>query len=311
MRPTGSSSSPSRLCATLLLTALLVPQQGLRAQDRPHTQPHVWPDLHSIKVVDVFNLFPNVGALIYVAEPNDFGLPPGIVATCTGTLIHERVLLVAGHCTAPTAGGLLPFIKAFVTFSPNALDRSTWRPVSDFAFHPSLPPCPPPEGCVFDGLDPGILDIGLVFLKRPVRHISPAQLARPGILETDRAAGSFMLVPGYGFLNSLPGGPNGGMPPPTSEWDGWRRVKISKLQQVVDNEWASWSLPGVVCYGDSGAPTFFSPDPFTDRSHDRIVAVASDGGWVCFSRDDRARVDTSAAQDWIKETIVSVLSMPR
>ena len=93
-----------------------------------------------------------------------------------------------------------------------------------------------------------------------------------------------------------------------SEWDGWRRIKISKLQKVVDQEWASWSLPGVVCYGDSGAPTFFSPDPFASRSHDRIVAVVSDGGWVCFSRDDRARVDTSAAQDWI-ETIAGVLSL--
>ena len=72
MRPTGSSSSPRRLFAALLLTALLMPPQGLRAEDKPY----VWPDLHAIKVVDVFNLFPNVGALIYVAEPNDFGSLP-------------------------------------------------------------------------------------------------------------------------------------------------------------------------------------------------------------------------------------------
>ena len=120
-------------------------------------------DLSSIRVVDALNLFPNVGALIYFAEPNDFGIPPGPLVHCTVTLIHERAALVAGHCTAPTVGGLLPFIKAFVTFSPNALDRSTWRAVSGFAFHPSLPPCPPPVGCTFQGLDPGILDIGLVF----------------------------------------------------------------------------------------------------------------------------------------------------
>jgi len=307
---TRSSSNPRRLLAALLLTALSLSQQGPRAQSRSGA-PYALPDLHSIKVVDVFNLFPNVGALIYVAGPNDFGLPPGIVATCTGTLIHERVLLVAGHCTAPTAGGLLPFIKAFVTFSPNALDRSTWRPVSDFAYHPSLPPCPPPEGCTGEGLDTGVLDIGLVFLSRPVRNITPAKLARPGTLETDRASRAFMIVPGYGFLDSLPGGPHGGMSPPPSEWDGWRRIKISKLREVVDNEWASWSLPGVVCYGDSGAPTFFSTDPFSNRSRDRIVAVASDGGWVCFSRDDRARVDTISAQNWINDTIASTLSPGR
>jgi hypothetical protein len=53
-----------------------------------------------------------------------------------------------------------------------------------------------------------------------------------------------------------------------------------------------------VCYGDSGAPTFFSA---------RVVAVASDGGFVCDSRDDRARVDTTAAQDWIRQTIDVVI----
>ena len=180
--------------------------------------------------------------------------------------------------------------------------------MSDFAFHPSLPPCPPPEGCTFRGLDPGILDIGLVFLSRPVRDITPAKLARPGTLETARAARSPMIVPGYGFLDSVPGGPHGGMPPPISEWDGWRRIKFSTLRRVVDNEWASWSLPGVVCYGDSGAPTFFNSDPFGGRSHDRLAAVASDGGWVCFSGDDRARIDTTAAQDWISRTIARVLS---
>jgi hypothetical protein len=252
------------------------------------------------------NLYPNVGALIAFAEPNDFGIPPGVLTNCTGTLIHERVFLLAGHCTAPTADGILPFIKFFVTFSPTALDRSTWRPVSSFAFHPSLPPCPPPDYCTFQGRDPGILDIGLVFLSQPVRDIEPAKLAHPTTLETAPwVANTFMILPGYGFLDSLPSG----FPPPISEWDGLRRIKISRLQQVVDNEWASWSLPGVVCYGDSGAPTFFNAQPMAGRSHERIVAVASDGGGPCFSRDDRARVDTTAAQDWIRATIRKVLNV--
>ena len=75
--------------------------------------------------------------------------------------------------------------------------------------------------------------------------------------------------------------------------------KISRLQTVVDNEWASWSVPGIVCYGDSGAPTFFSA---------RVVAVASDGG-DCYEHDYRARVDTTAAQDWIRQTIADVLGL--
>ena len=287
--------------SVLLSLALLFTPVDAHAQDNTETVGQ--PDLASIRVVDALNLFPNVGALIYFAEPNDFGIPPGIVTQCSGTLIHERAFLVAGHCTAATGGTLLPFIRAFVTLSPNALDRSAWREVSGLAYHPSIPPCPAPDFCTFRGLDPGILDIGLVFLSRPVRDVQPATLGRPGTLESDRAAGQFMIVAGYGFLNSVPGG----IPPPISEWDGLRRLKISRLQRVVDNEWASWSLPGIVCYGDSGAPTFFNDHPFAGRSRERVVAVASDGGDVCFSRDDRARVDTKEAQDWIHQTIADAV----
>ena len=190
-----------------------------------------------------------------------------------------------------------------MTLSPNARDPSAWREVSGLAYHPSIPPCPPPDFCTFRGLDPGILDIGLVFLRRPVRDIQPATLARPGTLESDRAAGQLMIVAGYGFLNALPDG----SPPPISEWDGLRRLKISRLRRVVDNEWASWSLPGIVCYGDSGAPTFFNDHPFLGRAGERVVAVASDGGDVCFTRDDRARVDTKEAQDWIRQTIAAAV----
>ena len=159
--------------SVLLSLALLFTPVDARAQDKPETVGQS--DLSSIRVVDALNLFPNVGALIYFAEPNDFGIPPGIVTQCSGTLIHERAFLVAGHCTAATGGTLLPFIKAFVTLSPNALDRSAWREVSGLAYHPSIPPCPPPDFCTFRGLDPGILDIGLVFLRRPVRDITAGE----------------------------------------------------------------------------------------------------------------------------------------
>ena len=292
-----SAHRVSGLFGAALLIILVVLTPGLRAERPPRASRSVPDSLATVKIVDVLNLFSNVGALIFDVEPNDAGFPPGVITHCTGTLIHERVVLLAGHCTAPTAGGLLPFIKVYVSFSPNALDRSTWRAVSDLAWHPSIPPCPPPDFCTFQGLDPGILDVGLVFLSRPVRHIAPARLAKPGTLETAGAAGKLMIVAGYGHLDSLPGGGA----PPDSEWDGLRRIKISRLRTVVDNEWASWSVPGIVCYGDSGAPTFFSA---------RVVAVASDGG-DCYEHDYRARVDTTAAQDWIRQTIADVLGLPR
>ena len=72
------------------------------------------------------------------------------------------------------------------------------------------------------------------------------------------------------------------------------------------------ALPGIVCFGDSGAPTFFNDHPLGGRSRERVVAVASDGGDVgCYLRDDRARVDTTSAQDWIHQTIAAVLGEQR
>jgi len=114
-----------------------------------------------------------------------------------------------------------------------------------------------------------------------------------------------MTVPGYGDIESA----SGGRPQPISAWDGLRRIKSSKLKRVVDNEWASWDEPGIVCYGDSGPPTFFTDSRPGQPRVQRIVAVASDGGDVCFSRDDRPRVDTEESQQWIRESLMQVLGV--
>ena len=79
-------------------------------------------DLHSLRMVDFFNLFPNVGALVVWGEPNDRCRPGGAAHALHGTLIGERVLLTAGHCVASAAGGFPPFVKFSVTFSPDARD---------------------------------------------------------------------------------------------------------------------------------------------------------------------------------------------
>jgi len=63
----------SRLFSVLLLAALVAAPPGLRAQGHLEAPASCSTPLSSIKVVHVFNLFPNVGALIYFAGPNDFG----------------------------------------------------------------------------------------------------------------------------------------------------------------------------------------------------------------------------------------------
>jgi hypothetical protein len=110
---------------------------------------------------DTHNKYKNVGTLIVIRGPNPIGLPPGIAAALTAVLIHERVLLSAGHFVARgyNNGNGVPFFSTvFVSFSPdNALDPSTWIPVPSAASawvpHPSFPmPCSP-QYCPFNDTD--------------------------------------------------------------------------------------------------------------------------------------------------------------
>jgi hypothetical protein len=81
--------------------------------------------------IDVYNLFPNVGTMIVEAEPNDAGVPPGIIGDCPGTLIRERVILTAGHCTRRSEFGTPPFIHVYFslacTFSMTELPGFRYR----------------------------------------------------------------------------------------------------------------------------------------------------------------------------------------
>ena len=238
--------------AIVCLLNLPMNVEGLGARERPIPA----------GIVDKFNLFPNVGAMLVVVVPNDFGIPEGILAFCSGTLIHERVFLTAGHCTGPSSfAPLPPFIQVFVTLAPT-------------------------------------------LLAEPVRGIRPAALGSPDVLESPAATRRPMLFVGYGFRELSPEGEILAV----SEWDGWRRIHASRMERVVDDTWAWWTLPSQVCFGDSGGPRFLQKDPLGGPFDLALVAVASDGGIDCLSRDDRARVDTSADQQWITGRIQDFLS---
>jgi hypothetical protein len=74
------------------------------------------------------------------------------------------------------------------------------------------------------------------------------------------------------------------------------------FEKVVNEYWGTWSLPSQVCSGDSGAPTFVD-DPRETRMPRRLVAVVSDGGIDCASKDARVRVDTAAVHNWIARVV--------
>jgi hypothetical protein len=254
--------------------------------------------LTSAEAVAQANAYPNVGSIMVWRDPNNpLGLPGGLAGYVTAVLIHSQTILTAGHFAARSERDLPPWVRVVVSFAPNALDASTWidlnRARGTCFAHPSFPrPCTP-QSCPFDDTDglyePGISDIGLCFLDEPVLGIRPAKLANRD-LDDEGIPGTRMTIVGYGTTAPAPGGPAD-----TSLYDGIRRWGTSTVDHVIDQNWVTFNRDPVgVCYGDSGAPTFFNG---------RVVAVASDGALDCVSAANRARVDSKEVRNWIKSQI--------
>jgi hypothetical protein len=255
--------------------------------------------------IDLENRYPNVGTIM-VWRVDDSGTPLELLGFASGTLIRDRVMVTAGHVTGPekALGGMPPSLRAFVSFSPtDAKDPKTWIPVVRQATHPSMPPCPPPPQCdptddiLVAPLQPGIADVGLLFLEHAPNGIEPARLAIQGRLE--RSEGAQTTIVGYGTTTMR----NRSAPTDASMWDGKRRMRTSRLRRVVDQTWALWSIPSYVCSGDSGGAIFLNADPNKKDSTDELVANVSDGGRDCRRQNNNNRLDTPTIQNWINDTI--------
>ena len=254
--------------------------------------------------VDLENRYPQVGAIM-VWRVDPAGKPVELRAFVSGTLIRDRVMVTAGHFTAPatTLGTLPPSIRIFASFSPtDAKDPRTWIPVVRCATHPSMPPCPPPPQCdptddiLVAPLEPGIADVGLVFLAHAPPGITPAPLAEYGLLE--RAEGMQTTIVGYG--TTVPRIRD--KPPDVAMWDGKRRIRTSAVRLVVDETWALWAIPSYVCSGDSGGGIFLDSKP-TAPDGEFLVANVSDGGRDCRRHNNNNRLDTRSIQEWIHDTL--------
>jgi hypothetical protein len=252
--------------------------------------------------VDVENKYPNVGTIM-VWRTDEAGKPVEMRGFASGTLIRDRVMITAGHFTAPAKalGTLPPDLRVFASFSPaDAKNPDTWIPVVALTTHPSMPHCPPPPQCdptddsLVAPLEPGIADLGLVFLAEAPRGIGPARLADRGALE--RFEGAEMTIVGYGTTTPQPRDE----PPDTAVWDGKRRVRPTRLRRLVDDIWALWSIPSYVCSGDSGGAIFLSA---REDQTEELVGNVSDGGRDCRTHNNHVRLDTAAIQDWIDAAI--------
>ena len=257
--------------------------------------------------VDAENRYPNVGAIM-VWRVDDSGRPVELRGFASGTLIRPRVMITAGHFTAPVkALGEIPTaIRIFASFSPmDARDPRTWIPVVALATHPSMPHCPPPPQCdptdevLVAPLEPGIADAGLAYLEHVPANIQPALLAAPGTLE--RSEGARTTIVGYGLTS-----PGRALDVPVNAWpwDGKRRIRVSAVRRIVDATWGLWSIPSYVCSGDSGGGIFLNAG--SGRTAERLVANVSDGGQDC-RRHNNNRLDTRPIQKWIDDTVKAEL----
>ena len=255
--------------------------------------------------VDVENRYSNVG-VIMVWRVDSLGNPVELRGLASGTLIRDRVMVTAGHFTAPAKalGALPPTIRMFASFSPtNAKDSKTWIRVIGQATHPSMPHCPPPPQCdptdevLVAPLEPGIADVGLVFLEHAPPGIKPARFAAFGALS--KSEGAPTTIVGYG--TTAPRERN--TAPDTASWDGKRRIRTSTLRRVVDGTWALWGIPSYVCSGDSGGGIFLKNAGRNAPEPGLLAANVSDGGPDCRRHNNNNRLDTQAVQRWINDTI--------
>jgi hypothetical protein len=254
--------------------------------------------------IDLANRYASVGAIM-VWRVDDAGNPVELRGFASGTLIRDRVMVTAGHFTAPVKAldGIPPAIRIFASFSPtDAKDAKTWVPVVAQATHPSMPHCPPPPQCdptdeiLVAPLEPGIADVGLVFLAHAPRGVTPARLAERGALA--RAEGAQTTIVGYGTTTPR----DRDAPTDAAMWDGKRRMRTSTLRRVVDETWALWSIPSYVCSGDSGGGIFVNPRPSV-TSGEVLAANVSDGGRDCRRHNNNNRLDTRSVQSWINDTL--------
>lgn len=188
----------------------------------------------------------------------------------SGTLIHERVFLTAGHVTrnnlALIASGLIPLEQMYITFDqdPSGVTLgdpipSTWRPIANLITHPGFVQAPRRN------------DTGVVILEEPVSGITPAALPSGLVFDYTQTASlvqSTWTVVGYGARMEFSRDPTtflAGLPPIQFFFDELMRKFALVSYNTLDDDTAFFKLhvdaadatvDQAAGLGDSGGPIF-------------------------------------------------------
>ncbi|MCW5551339.1 MAG: trypsin-like serine protease [Verrucomicrobiae bacterium] len=260
--------------------------------------------------VDTDNRHANVGAVVLVNDLPDYPEYPAPHVFSSGTLIHPRVLLTAGHLVdqveRAVAAGLGTLDDLRVSFGVNAYDPATWLEVAAIAKHPAYDS----RFAEVPGGVAGLPDIGVVILKEPVTDVPLGQLPSPFLLDDLLQAGQLRNVSsGAAHFPVVGYGRHITFPPSRAEDrpDGLRRFTHSGFK-ALRSDWLLLSTVWARGYGgnadhDSGGPIFWQ-DSVTGQL--TLVAVVSGGDIHDVAHASSSRVDTPAALSFIEAVIEAV-----
>jgi len=225
---------------------------------------------------------PNVAAIIRLRDDGAYRI------LCTGSLVTDRYVLTASHCTSFVES--LGQSDIWVTFDEHFTQSSK-------LIHGTMITNP-----LYNQRqsDPG--DIALIRLDRKVTGITPVQLPRAGLLDQMRAAGTlnsstqFTSV-GYGRQDPKPAPGGITHDSPMERWlaigtftalDGvW--LRIAQTQATGD---------GGTCNGDSGGPQFLG-----GPSSNLQASITITGDVQCYATNVDYRLDTPEARAFLGQYV--------
>lgn len=244
----------------------------------------------------------------YVGLLTTFDADGEFAGRCSGSLLTSTVFLTAGHCTDDVASAVVYFQQdAGAHYDPET-GRDPFTGYPDLCAGDTLGTlCATSTQLHNWGFDdfagaPDTKDLGLVILDQPIELDEYGSLAEARSLDdlaTARGKRDVLFTAsGYGLSSSSP---------VAEESFRERLMATARLTNLTSALTGGYNLQtngngrghGGTCAADSGGPVYHG-----DVTSDTIVAVTSFGlNSYCRGTDFAYRVDTQAAQDWIRSVV--------